>query len=124
MQSASKLTPRQILAIGHLIGCASKEEASRKAKVSRGTLYAWLKEDHFKKELEFQRNELIQDSLSKLKCAINKATDGLIELLGSEREDIKRLACKDVLDFALKSIELEDYEKRISKIEEFVEGER
>lgn len=42
MRENEKLTNRQLLAISQIISSSTLEEARRKARISKGTLYAWL----------------------------------------------------------------------------------
>lgn len=116
----SKLNNRQLLAIPRILSSPSVEEGCKKARVSRTTFYAWLKDNDFKTELKHQRDEMIKDALDRLKCAITKATTELIKLMDSSREDIKRLACRDIIGYALKSIEIDDIEQRLDKVERIV----
>ncbi len=115
-----KLTNRQLLSIPRILSSPSVEEGCKKARISRTTFYFWLKDDGFKTELKRQRDEMIQDALDRLKCAITKATTELIKLVDSSREDIRRLACRDIIEYALKSIEIEDIEQRLDKVERIV----
>lgn len=116
----SKLNNRQLLSIPRILSSSSVEEGCKKARVSRTTFYAWLKDDDFKTELKRQRDEMIQDALDRLKCAITKATTELIKLMDSSREDIKRLVCRDIIEYALKSIEIDDIEQRLDKVERII----
>ncbi len=118
MTETAKLTNRQLLAIGQIITSPTLEEARRKAKISKGTLYAWLKDEAFKSELKHHRDEVIQEALDRLKCALSKAVDGLIALMDSKQPYLKHRASKDIIDYALKSIELEDIEERLTKVEQ------
>lgn len=120
MDNDIKLTHRQLVAVNCLISAPSVEEASQSSKVSRTTLYKWLKDEGFKNELEFRRDEVIRDALKRLKCAMSGATEELVRLTKSSREDIRRLACKDIIEFALKSIELEEIEDRLDKVERVI----
>ncbi|MCM8778667.1 MAG: phBC6A51 family helix-turn-helix protein [Candidatus Omnitrophica bacterium] len=120
MQEERKLTNRQLMAISHIINSASIEEASSKAKVSRSTLYKWLKDENFKVELKRQRDEVIRSALDRLKGAITKAVEELIKLTDAQREEVRRLACNDIITHALKSIEIEDIEQRLDKVERIV----
>ena len=120
MQEKIKLTNRQLLAISRIIASPTLEEACRKAKISRGTLYAWLKDETFKIELKRQRDEVIKEGLDRLKCAMTKAIDGLIKLMDSPRADLRRWVYKDVIDYALKRIEIENIEERIERIEQTI----
>lgn len=114
-----ELSNRQLLAISQIIASTTLEEARRKAKVSKGTLYAWLRDDVFKAELKRQRDEVIREALDRLKCALTKAISGLIELMDSKRSDL-RLVYKDIIDYGIKSIELEDIEERLDKVEQAI----
>jgi|YelNatPaOPRAMG01_1025707.scaffolds.fasta_scaffold14409_6 transposase len=120
MDKDSKLTNRQLMAITHIINSSSLEEASLKAKVSRTTLYNWLKDENFKAEVRRQRDEVIQNALNRLKGAITEAVEELIKLTKAQREEVRRLACNDIITFALKSIEIEDIEERLDKVERIV----
>ena len=119
----STLKNRQILAIQYVITSQTLEDACKKARISKGTLYAWLKEDVFKNELKRQRDEILGQSLDRLKYAMKQAIEGLIELMASPRPDLRRWVYKDIIDYGLKSIELQDIKERIDKIEERVNQE-
>ena len=116
MKENTQLTNRQLLAISQIIASKTLEEACRKTKISKATLYAWLKESTFKAELKRQRDEVVDEALDRLKCALSKAVDGLIALMDSKQPYLKHRASKDIIDYALKSIELEDIEERLDKV--------
>jgi len=120
MDKQDKLTNRQLLAIPRILSSSSVEEGCKKSGISRTTFYAWLKDDEFKTELKRQRDEIIQDAFDRLKCAITKATIELIKLMDSSREDIKRLACRDIIEYALKSIEIDDIEQKLDRVEKII----
>ncbi|MGA2775654.1 MAG: phBC6A51 family helix-turn-helix protein [Candidatus Omnitrophota bacterium] len=122
MNTEYKLTTRQLVVINHLICASSIEEVSRNAKVSKPTLYKWLKDEAFKAELKRQRDEVVKESLNRLKHATMKATEGLIKLIDSSRPELRRWVCKDIIDYALKSVELEDIEERLDKVERVILG--
>ena len=115
------LTARQLRLITFILSTASIEAASKEAKIGRATVYRWLKEKHFREKLEQKRQELFEEGLSRLKAATDKASQRLIELLDSNNVNIRRLAAKDILSFALKAIETQNLEDRIDRIEEILE---
>lgn len=117
MGNQEKLTNRQLVAISQIIASPTLEEARLKAKISKGTLYAWLKDGTFKSELKHQRDEVIKEALCRLKRGISKAVDELIILMDSKHPNFKYRACKDIIDYTLKSIEIEDIEERLDKVE-------
>lgn len=53
-----QLTSNQLKVINYLLQNDSIEAASKKAKVARGTIYAWMKLEAFKNRLEEGRNEI------------------------------------------------------------------
>jgi len=118
MTEDGKLTNRQLLAISQIIASPTLEGARRKARISKGTLYAWLKNEAFKAELERQRDEVIGLTLDRLKSATTKAADGLIGLMDTSQENLKRQVCKDIIDYTMKSMEFEKVERRLSEIEQ------
>ncbi len=111
------LTSRQRLVINHILASTTYEEARRKSRVSKGTLYAWLKRDDFKQELKRRREDIVKEASVRLMFAMTKAVDGLISLMDTCKPDLKRLVCKDIIENALKSVELEDLEARLEKVE-------
>jgi predicted DNA-binding protein YlxM (UPF0122 family) len=116
----SKLTNRQLLTINHIVSSSTIEEASQKAEVSRGTIYNWLKDDEFCRELKRQRDEVIEEALNFLKTSVTRAVGELINLIDAKKEEVRRLACNDVISHALKSMELERLEDRLDKVERVV----
>jgi tetrahydromethanopterin S-methyltransferase subunit G len=114
------LTRKQREAIPHLIGARSLEEGRINAKVSKTTLYEWLKDETFNAELERQRETVISEALNRLKAAIGKAVEELTGLMDSTEESIKLRACDKVLDHFLKVKEIEEIETRLSELEKTV----
>jgi len=97
----------------------SIEAAARSAKLSKGTLYKYLKCPAFKSELETAQQELYKATLFKLKSATSKAVAILIGLLDSDDEAQQRMAAKTILEFAFRSQEL-NLDDRIAALEEVV----
>jgi len=118
---ALPLTDKQIKAIPHLIAAGTYDEGCKKARISRNTLYKWLKDPPFKTELQRHRDVVIEEALDTLKGNINKAVDTLVSLLGSAGSDsLKRLICNDIIGHTIKSKELEDLEERITALEKTI----
>jgi len=103
--------------IPYLLDAPSIEEGCKRARVSKVTVYAWLKEEIFPQELKRQRDELIERALDSLKANVRLATETLVNLLDSESESIKARAAEDILEFTIKAIEREELEKRIDALE-------
>jgi hypothetical protein len=118
------LTRKQTECIPHLIGARSLEEGRLKAKVSKATLFKWLKEDLFKSELDRQREIVISEALDRLKVSLSKAVDELAGLIDADEKNIKIRACERVIEFFLKTKELSEIEGRLSALEKAVTQRR
>lgn len=115
------LTPRQLKAIPFILEALPMERIAEKVGIKKNTIYRWLRKKHFREKVEQERQRLFDEGLATLKAATSKAAIKMIELLDSENDNLKRLAAKDILNFALRSFETEDLEKRIEAIEDILE---
>jgi hypothetical protein len=111
------LTRKQRECIPHLIGAKSLEEGRLKAKVSKATLFKWLKEDTFKAELDRQREIVISEALDRLKASLSKAVDELAGLIDADEKNIKIRACERVIEYFMKTKELSEIEARLNTLE-------
>ena len=117
MNDQDGLTDRQTRIIPYLLGTPSIEEGCKRARVSKVTVYSWLKDETFRTELKRQRDEVIERALDNLKANISKATETLVKLLDSEKETIQARAAEDIIEFTQKAIENDELEKRIAALE-------
>ena len=80
--SESKLTARQARFLPILLASPTYTQACRKGKVSRDTLYEWLRQPEFKAELQRRRDELVAQGFALLSQSVGKAVETLVGLLG------------------------------------------
>jgi predicted DNA-binding protein YlxM (UPF0122 family) len=118
MNDSKLLTARQMRVISYLLDAPSIEEGCKRAKISKVTVYAWLKQENFRQELKRQRDELVRGALDSLKANVTKATETLVKLLDSDSEPMQLRAAEDIIEFAQKAIEHEELQKRIEVLEE------
>ena len=111
------LTDRQRRVIPHLLASPSTEEACRRARINKSTVYEWLRDETFRQELRRQRDAVIERALDSLKANIAKATETLVKHLDSTRENISIRAAENIIEFAQKALEHEELEKRIEALE-------
>jgi len=114
------ISDKKVLLISHLLTSSSVEIACQKAGISRNTYYNWIKDEPFRKELEHQRQAIVNATLDSLKSYFIQAIDILAKLMHSESEAISRLACKDIIECTFKTIELRDMEERLQYLETWV----
>jgi len=121
---SDKLSPKQIEALPHLIGARSLEEGRRMANVSHSQIYIWMQDKNFKDALDRIRGEVVAEGLSRLQGHFPEAVKGLTELTKAKEKYIKLRACELVINYYIKTREIENIEKRLSELEKGVEDER
>jgi hypothetical protein len=93
-------------------------EGVNKAGVNPKTYYQWLKQPEFKAELDRRRDEITAEAFAILAQNITRAVETLVGLLGNKDDLLKRLACKDVIEYILEHKVTEGLVKRIDAIEQ------
>jgi hypothetical protein len=82
-------------------------------------LWRWLQQPEFRKSYMEARRLAVQRAIARTQAATSEAVETLREVMndqtakGSERI----AAAKAILDYAMKGIELEDHEQRLSELE-------
>ena len=72
-------------------------EAARRADVSRSSLYRWIEDDEFRRELERQRNEALELAHVELKGLMCKATQVLGEAMDNDNPFLRLRAAQIAL---------------------------
>ena len=116
-QSVRPLTPKQKRTIAAILSSRTYDEAMTTARISRQTFYNWMKQPHFKAELDRQLNELTDGAFNQLKNAAGDAVDTLRSLLNSESENVRLRASQAIVDYVIKARELGDLSARLDEIE-------
>lgn len=119
----SKLTARQTRFLPVLLASPTYTAACKKGKVSRDTLYMWLKDPAFRVELNRQRSELAAQGFALLSQNVTKAVETLVGLLDNRDGRLKRLAARDILDWHTKFKELDELTERIERIEQRLQSQ-
>jgi len=121
-----KISARQEKAIIELLNPTNKSVSGIAKNLNLGerTLHTWLKQPKFKEALFNARKELTKESLNKLKESLGEAINVMYLLLHSDKEMISLKASQLVIDYNLKLVENEDFEERLSRLEEVVRNEK
>ncbi len=114
----NQLTARQLKTIPFIVSSPTYTEGMKKAKVGRKTFYEWLKQPEFKAELIRQRDIITAEAFGQLSQNLTKAVETLAGLLDNKDDRLKRLTAKDVIDFIVRHKENEDFDKRLTAIEQ------
>ena len=120
----SGLTPSKQKAVLALVEYGSVSRAAAECKLSRQTLYRWLKEPLFASALKEASSEQVSELSRRLTAITLKAVDRLERLLDSDSEQQRRLAADSVLTHALRLRELVELEERITNLELMMESKR
>jgi len=114
------LTGKKLKALEALISHDSIDQACNACGISRATLYRYLKEPLFDKELKAAKRQLINRAILRLQQSCSDAARTLSEICkDKEATAASRVsAAKEILSSALKAVELEDIETRLSTLEE------
>lgn len=103
-----------------LLTCRTLEGAAKAAGIGRRTLYRYLEDPVFRKELREKRNALMDSALDSIRGKVQKAVDQLDALMDCEDDRTRRLACKDLIDYSLRIKESQDMEERLEAIEKLL----
>lgn len=116
-----KLTPAQQKAISALLISRTLSEAAKAAEVHRATVYRWLRRDgNFRTELRRARREFIGETTAHLQRLSGEAVENLGKLVKDKKVSAasRVSGIRIILDYAYRSVELEDLEDRLVGVEE------
>lgn len=116
--SLSSHKRRAVLA---LVEHGAVARAADECKLSRQTLYRWLREPEFAQALRDESDSRVEQASRRLTYLVDEAITVLSELLKSGSEHQRRLAADSVLSHALRLRELVELEQRISNLERSLE---
>ena len=114
-----KLTRKQESVIGALLAQPTIEKAAKQSGVSAPTIYRWLKEDDFRREYVAAKWQVVQQTIGQLQVASSLAVNTLQDVMEDPETPTacKVSSAKIVLDMALKGVEIEDLEMRLTSLE-------
>ena len=114
------LTRRQEAFLVALLSCTTIGEAATTAQIAEVTATRWLKTPAFQAVYREARRQVVQHAIGQ----VQQATGAAVETLRSVMQDpeapasARVSAAKAVLDTAVKAVELEDLEARITVLEQ------
>ena len=112
------LSSRQNKAINALLTAKGINEAAEMSGISRSTLYRYLGQDIFKRELSRRRSRVIEVSGCTLLGHMDYATKALIKLLDSRSETVRLRAINSLYNHSKDMQELGSLEDRIKALED------
>ena len=117
------LTSKQETAIVALLTNATLSGAAKACNVSETTLWRWQKEELFHREYLLARHQTIENAVGLLQKATGAASATMINLMKDEAvaASTRLSAARSVMEYALKSLEVEILEVRVKALEEAYE---
>jgi phage terminase small subunit len=114
------LTRRQEAFIAILLNSPTILQAARTAGIAEVTARRWLKEPSFQEAYRTARRHVVQHAVARVQQATCMAVETLEAIMqDSEAPASARVsAAKAVLEMAIKAVELEDLEARITALEQ------
>lgn len=117
------LSSKQKMAIEALLSTATIDDAAKTADISRSSITRWLREEHFQNALRDAEKGALKQISRNLIGLANKATNALEDGLGEDQKINARLrAAEIVIDRLIKLREILDFEERLIKLEERING--
>lgn len=119
VQAAGKLSRKQELAISALLTCPTILAAAQQCGLSEVTLYRWLKDTGFQSAYRDARREVVRQAIAQ----VQQATGQAVQTLQAVMQDTdapasaRVAAARTVLETALKAVELEDLDARLTALE-------
>ena len=115
----AELNIRQDKFLKALLEAGSIDEACKKANINRTTGYKYLKDQLFMDEYRKIRRDAMQQVTARLQKKSEEAVEVLAEIMNNkEAPTSSRVqSAKNILDVAYRSLELDDVQERIEKVE-------
>lgn len=114
-----KLNRKKEQAIAALITQPTITAAAEQVTVAPGTMLRWLQQKEFHGAYMAARREVVNQATARLQRVSGEAVDALADVMNNKRSpaSARVSAARAVLELAIKAVELEDLEKRITALE-------
>jgi hypothetical protein len=121
----SKFGRKMEAAIAALLSQRSIADAARVVNIGENTLLRWLQLPEFRTAYRKARREAVGQAASRMQQAASAATTTVLKIMTDPTAPaaVRLRAAEFILDRAIKSIELEEIEARVSELEESYRGE-
>ena len=115
-----KLSRKQEALISALLTAPSLADAAQTAGIGEVTAWRWLKDATFQAAYREARRAVVQHAITQVQQATGEAVETLRRVMQDPEApaSAKVSAAKNILDTAVKAVELEDLEARITALEQ------
>ena len=115
---SKNLTPKQALALPHIACASSMSQGAELAQVDRSTLRRWMRDDHFRSQLEHLRDEAASFARAKLQALTLKSVLVLADSLDTADEALRLRAARIILQSAAKADDAKELSKRLDSLDD------
>ena len=112
------LTDRQLRALPYLVAAPNISEGARLSQVGLRTLYRWIEDDDFRRELERHRSEASELAYVELQGLMLKAVHVLSFAMEDPSPQVRLRAAQTALSVGLKATEMRDIQKRLDLLDD------
>ena len=121
-----KKDQKQARAIAALLQAETIREAAKEAGLAEATLHRYLKDDVFKAAYREAKREVVEHAICQLQRSAGKAVKALSAIIDEQEApaSARVSAAKTILEMAMKAVEIQDLEKRITELEKRVAENR
>ena len=115
-----KINRKKEQAISALLSQPTLKAAAEVAGIGEKTLWRWLQNEDFQDAFMEVRRQLVQQVISNIQRSMSKAVNTLLEVMDDPDSPAssKVQAARSIIDVGLKGLELEDFELRLSRLED------
>jgi hypothetical protein len=121
-EAADALPPKQELALRAVISHPTLKEAALAAGVSETTLWRYMQDAAFSRRLREARRDAVNHAVIRLQRASSDAVTVLRDLMMKEDApaSARITAARVVLDYAIRSVEIDELRTRIEELEDCI----
>jgi hypothetical protein len=125
-EDCGSLPPKQELALRAVISHPTLKDAAHAAGVSETTLWRYMQDAAFSKRLREARREAVNHAIIRLQRASSDAVTVLGDIMLNESApaSARITAARAVLDYSMRTVEMDELRARIEELEEFIWANR
>lgn len=117
-----KLSRKREQAIAALLVHPTLGQAAQAIGIGEASLWRWLQDNDFQAEYQQARRQVVSQAIGQLQQATGEAVQCLRDIMGNPDAPghARVSSAKTVLEVAIKSVEIEDLERRIRDLEKLL----
>lgn len=118
-----KQTRKQSIFIANLLAEPTVKEAAQKSGIGEATAYRWMKDPAFQESYREARWESVSQAVRQSQQLSVEAMNTIRSIMNNESAPAgaRLSAARSILEFAVKTVELEDLTARVEKLEHYAE---